>query len=321
MIFVSSFLQNLSGVLACLASGLFKGPVPATSRYVENRGYTPYQILFMDDLLILLVALCIAVYNRTDMFPNDWKQGFRLLFQGLTRFTSVLCLFTSYRLVPPANVEAVWSASMPVCVVALSFIFLQEIPTRVTMFGILWCVAGVVLLGYGNLVNKWSTDTTEVAQGMLLAVAGALIHSMLDVGAKNLLECTPRVKVVTYTYVISTVCAGFGACINSSTWHLEPETATVLTMSCVSHGTCMLLFYIGLRLVEVNAVTALTQLSAFSAYGVQWAMLGFPPTLLDGLGLTSVLIGTSSVAIWEARARWKEEKHKELMKGLHIQFE
>ncbi|KAI8498464.1 hypothetical protein Bbelb_236660 [Branchiostoma belcheri] len=264
------WFKKLSGVVACLASGLFKGPVPATSRYVENRGYTPYQILFFDDLLIFLVALCITVYQRPNMLPNNWKHGVRLLFQGLARFTSILCLFTSYQFVPPANAEAVWSASMPVFVIALSCIFLRESPTRVTMFGIPWCVTGVALLGYGNFVHEWSsTDTANIARGMVLAITGALIHSLLDVGAKGLLESTPREKLVTYTYAISTVFAGVGAFITGSTWHLEPQTARVLAFSCFSHGTCMFFFYLGLKLVEVNAVTALMQLSAFSAYGLQ----------------------------------------------------
>ncbi|XP_035688617.1 uncharacterized protein LOC118424187 [Branchiostoma floridae] len=204
--------KNLSGVAACLASSFFKGPVPATSRYVIDRGYTPYQMLFLDDLLIFLVALSITVYQRIDMLPKGWKHGVHLIFLGCARFTSVICLFTAFQFIPPATAEAVWNASMPVFVVTLSCIFLQQIPTRVTILGSMWCVAGVVLLGYGSFVNMTSSaDTTDVTLGQILAVTGALIHSMLDVGAKNILETTPRAKAVMYTYAISTLSAGIGA--------------------------------------------------------------------------------------------------------------
>ncbi|XP_035689144.1 solute carrier family 35 member G2-like [Branchiostoma floridae] len=311
------WIKKMSGVAACLAHGFFIGPVPVLSRYVEDRGYTPYQILFLFDLLISLVALGITVYQRTNMLPNDWKQGAKLLFQGLTQFTSILCLYTSYRLIPPANAEVVWNAGMPVFVVALSCVFLEEIPTRVTVLGSMWCIAGVALLGYGSFVNmKSSADTADITFGIVLTITGAFIHSMQNVGAKGLLESTPRAKVVTYTYGISTVIAGIGAFITSSTWHLEPVPAAVLVLSCVSHALFVLFLYIALKLVEVNAVTALFQLSAFSAYSVQWAMLGFAPTVLDGLGLTCVLIGTFSIVIWEAFARWKEQKHMTLMRQL-----
>ncbi|XP_035691920.1 uncharacterized protein LOC118426541 [Branchiostoma floridae] len=302
--------KNLSGVAACLASSFFKGPVPATSRYVIDRGYTPYQMLFLDDLLIFLVALSITVYQRIDMLPKGWRHGVHLIFLGCARFTSVICLFTAFQFIPPATAEAVWNASMPVFVVTLSCIFLQQIPTRVTILGSMWCVAGVVLLGYGSFVNMTSSaDTTDVTLGQILAVTGALIHSMLDVGAKNILETTPRAKAVMYTYALSTLSAGIGAFVTSSTWQLEPVTATVLVLSCCSHGVGMMFFYIGLKLVEVNAVTALIQLSAFPAYGVQWAMLGFAPTVLDGVGLSCVLIGAFSIVIWEALVSWKEQNH------------
>ncbi|XP_035695693.1 uncharacterized protein LOC118429315 [Branchiostoma floridae] len=251
------------------------------------------------------------------MLPKGWKHGANLIFLGCTRFTSLLCLFMSYQYIPPANAEAVWNASMPVFVVTLSCIFLQQIPTRVTVLGSMWCVAGVVLLGYGSFVNMTSSaNTADVTLGQILAVTGALIHSIGDVGAKYLLESTPREKVVTYVYAFSSVYAGIGVFVTSTTWHLEPVTATVLVLSCCSHGMSVLFFYLGLKSVEVNAVTAMIQLSAFSAYGLQWAMLGFAPTVLDGLGLTCVLIGAFSIVIWEARGSWKEQKHLAFMEQL-----
>eukprot|EP00058_Branchiostoma_floridae_P022472 XP_002607962.1 hypothetical protein BRAFLDRAFT_74911 [Branchiostoma floridae] len=230
---------------------------------------------------------------------------------------SVLCLFMAYQFIPPATAEAVWNASMPVFVVTLSCIFLQQIPTRVTIIGSTCCVGGVVLLSYGSFVNMTSSSkTTDVTLGQILAVTGALIHSMLDVGAKSILEITPRTMSVMYTYAISSLSAGIGAFVTSTTWHLEPVTVTVLVLSCCSHGLGILFFYLGLKLVEVNAVTALIQLSAFSAYGLQWAMLGFAPTVLDGLGLTCVLLGAFSIVIWEAIGSWKEQKRSALIEQL-----
>ncbi|CAH1239218.1 Hypp5761 [Branchiostoma lanceolatum] len=123
----------------------------------------------------------------------------------------MLCLFTAHQFIPPANSEVVWNASKPVFVATLSCFIFQETPTRVTVFGSTWCVAGVVLLGYGSFVNTGpSADTADVTLGMVLTVTGALIHAMMNVGAKVLLKSTSRAKVVTYTYVISAVSAGTG---------------------------------------------------------------------------------------------------------------
>ncbi|XP_066302619.1 uncharacterized protein [Branchiostoma lanceolatum] len=313
------WIKGLSGVAACVLCGLFHGPVPALSRYVQDRGYTPLQIIVLVEVLIFLGALCIALYQRTDMLPKNWKDGAHLLFQGLTRFTSMLCLFTAHQFIPPANSEVVWNACKPVFVATLSCIIFQETPTRVTVFGSTWCVAGVVLLGYGSFVNTGSsTDTADVTFGMVLTVTGALIHAMMNVGAKVLLKSTSRAKVVTYTYVISAVSAGVGAGVTRSTWYINPETATILALILGCYIMVVLFFYIGLKLVEVNQLTALYQFSAFSAYGVQQAMLGFAPTILEYLGLTCVLIGTFSIMILEVLARWKEEKHGALVEQLHF---
>ncbi|CAH1237917.1 SLC35G2 [Branchiostoma lanceolatum] len=307
------------GVAACLASGLFIGFVPATSRYVQDRGYTPYQMFLFNDSLILLAVLFVGVFNKTNLWPTSLKQAFWLICQGICRYVSITCQFISYRKIPPANAETIWSACMPVFVFTLSCVFLHEIPTCVTNLGSLWCTAGVVLLGYSDFVNRWpSTDAADAGIGVALAVTAALTYAMLSVNAKSLLGYTSRTMVMTYTYGITTVTAGITAGLTSTVWRLEPETAGVLAVSCISYALGVLFFYLGLKLVEVNAVTALVQLNAFSAYGLQWAMLGFAPTVLDGLGLACVLVGTSSVAMWEALARWKDERHVVFMKRLNF---
>ncbi|KAI8505032.1 hypothetical protein Bbelb_171410 [Branchiostoma belcheri] len=219
------------GVTACLLSGLFKGVVPAAFRYVEDRGYTEYQLHFFNDLLLASAGLCAAVYNKTSLIPTDCKQFLRLVFQGVGRFFAILCQFSAYRYLPPANAEIVMGPSGIVFTAILSLIFLQEIPTHATIFGSLWCIAGVVLIGYSGMINEVPYTTVDSDNVGLLGKFG---------------------------------------------------------------GTVLL--YAGLKLVEVNAATALQQVNAFSGFGLQWA-----------------IIGTVSIVIWEALVRRKKEKHVRIM--------
>ncbi|XP_078618166.1 solute carrier family 35 member G2-like [Branchiostoma floridae x Branchiostoma japonicum] len=313
-----SCFKNQLGVAACLAGGLFAGLVPATSRYVQDRGYTAIQLHLFNDVLILLVPLCIVAYQKTNLRLKDYKQALHLMFQGLGRFVNILCHIYAYQFVPPANAETVHNASAPVFCVIFSCTFLQEDPSCATIVGSLWCIAGVVLLGYGSFVNKGSSTDWDVGLGMGLAIFSAIFHGAMNVHAKGLAENTSRTMMMVYTYVISTVCAGIALCFTSVTWHLELFTAAMLSLSCVSTAFRVLFFYLALKLVEVNAISALYQVNVFPAYGLQWLMLGFVPTVLEGFGLGCVLIGTSCVAIWEASARWKANRHRTFMKELNF---
>ncbi|XP_078611538.1 uncharacterized protein LOC144881982 [Branchiostoma floridae x Branchiostoma japonicum] len=312
------WFKNHWGVAACLASGLFLGLVPATSRFVQDRGYTAYQLNLFNDLLIISAVLCVAIYHRTNLLPTNRGQVFRLILNGVGRFFGILCQISAYRYAPPANAETVINPGSIVFVVLLSCIFIKEMPTRMTMFGSVWCIAGVSLLGYSGITNKGpsTVDTDDTVLGMVLAVVAALIFAMLMINIKMVMKSTSKTMILTYTYGIASVLSGLATIFTSETWHLEPTAAAVLFANCASRGTGIVLLYVGLKLVEINAATAMFQVNAFSAYGLQWAMLGFVPTIFDGFGLTCILIGTFSVGIWEALVRRKKDKHVRFMKRL-----
>ncbi|XP_078679884.1 solute carrier family 35 member G2-like isoform X1 [Branchiostoma floridae x Branchiostoma belcheri] len=305
------------GVTACLLSGLFKGVVPAAFRYVEDRGYTEYQLHFFNDLLLASAGLCAAVYNKTSLIPTDCKQFLRLVFQGVGRFFAILCQFSAYRYLPPANAEIVMGPSGIVFTAILSLIFLQEIPTHATIFGSLWCIAGVVLIGYSGMINEipsTTVDSDNVGLGMTLSLVTALLFAMLSVDVKGLLASgTTTTMVLSYAYSIPTVLAGLTSIFTSKTWLLEPTSAAVLCAGLLGKFGGTVLLYAGLKLVEVNAATALGQVNAFSGFGLQWAIIGFVPTMFDGFGLTCIFIGTVSIVIWEALVRRKKDKHVRIM--------
>ncbi|CAH1232986.1 RTL1 [Branchiostoma lanceolatum] len=121
------WFKNYWGVAACLAYGLASGLVPATSRYVQDRGYTAYQMNFFNDLLLLSAILCVAAYHRTNLLTTNYKQVFRLTFNGVGRFLGILCQVSAYRCAPPANAETVINPSSIVFVAILSCIFIKEL--------------------------------------------------------------------------------------------------------------------------------------------------------------------------------------------------
>ncbi|XP_078611137.1 uncharacterized protein LOC144881742 isoform X2 [Branchiostoma floridae x Branchiostoma japonicum] len=123
------------GVAACLMSAIIAGTIPSTSRYVQDRSYTPYQIIFFNDLLISLVALGVIIYYRTDIRVSSYKRQAQLIFQGVFRFVNQLLLVTSYLYVPPANAETVNNASIPVFVVIVAGIFLHEVSMFTSILG------------------------------------------------------------------------------------------------------------------------------------------------------------------------------------------
>ncbi|XP_078674718.1 solute carrier family 35 member G2-like [Branchiostoma floridae x Branchiostoma belcheri] len=307
--------KNHLGVAACLASGIFAGLVPATLRYVEDRGYTAYQLNFFSDLLLVSVVLCVAACHKTSLIPTSYSQFFRLVFQGVGRFLGILCQFAAYRYAPPAKADAVMDPTTIVFVAALSYLFLQEIPTSATMFGGLWCIAGVALVGYSGVTNRVpsaadSDDDVSVGTAVMLVIIAALLAAMLRVNIKGLLESgTTRTVILSYTYGIDIVLSGVLAICTSQTWFLEPAAAAVLFAGCVSRCSGVALMYAGLKLVEVNAATALLQINAFPAFGLQWAILGFAPAILDGFGLTFIFIGMFFVVIWETLVRHKKKYH------------
>ncbi|XP_019619572.1 PREDICTED: solute carrier family 35 member G2-like [Branchiostoma belcheri] len=308
------------GVAACLASGLFKGVVPAAFRYVEDRGYTEYQLNFFNDLLLASAGLCVAGCTETSLIPTTYKQARSLMFQGVGRFFAILCQFSAYRYLPPANAEIVMGPSGIVFTAILSLIFLQEIPTHATIFGSLWCIAGVVLIGYSGMINEvpsTTIDSHNVGLGMALAIVTALLFAMLSVDVKGLLASgTSTTMVLSYAYSIPTILAGVTAIFTSKTWLLEPTSAAVLCAGLLGKFGGTVLLYAGMKLVEVNAATALQQVNAFSGFWLQWAIIGFAPTIFDGFGLTCIFIGTVSIVIWEAIVRRKKDEYTKFLNQL-----
>ncbi|XP_078611138.1 uncharacterized protein LOC144881742 isoform X3 [Branchiostoma floridae x Branchiostoma japonicum] len=98
------------GVAACLMSAFIAGAIPSTSRYVQDRGYTPYQIIFFNDLLISLAALGVIIYHRTGIHVSSYKRRAQLFFQGVFRFVGQVFLVMSFLYVHPALAENVTNA-------------------------------------------------------------------------------------------------------------------------------------------------------------------------------------------------------------------
>ncbi|XP_078610978.1 solute carrier family 35 member G2-like [Branchiostoma floridae x Branchiostoma japonicum] len=301
------------GVAACLLAAIIAGTIPSTSRYVQDRGYTPYQIIFFNDLLISLVALGVIIYYRTDIRVSSYKRQAQLIFQGVFRFVGQLFLMLAYLYVPPANAENVSNASIPVFSVIVAGIFLHEIPSLVVIFGSICNIIGVILLGYGSLYEELShtePHTERAFVGFGLAVASAVISACLNTSIRSLLQnaIVPKSLLLACAHGVCSVLAGVLACIFSSTWQLDAISSGVLIVNVTTHGIFIALLYAGLEFVEVNAQSALRQVPALSAYVLQWVLLGFKPTIYEVIGLACIVAGTSAVVVVGLVERWEQKK-------------
>ncbi|XP_035694949.1 solute carrier family 35 member G2-like isoform X2 [Branchiostoma floridae] len=292
-------------------SAIIAGTIPSTSRYVQDRGYTPYQIIFFNDLLITLAALGVIIYYRTDIRVSSYKRRAQLFFHGVFRFVGQVFLVMSFLYVPPALAENVTNASIPVFAVIVAGMFLREVPSPVVIFGSICNIIGVILFGYGSFYEELShtePHTERAALGFGLAVASAAISACINTNTRSLLQnaIVPKRLLCVCAHGICSVLAGVLASIFSSTWQLDAISSGALIVNVTTHGIFIALLYAGLEFVEVNTQSALRQVTALSAYVLQWAILGLKPTIYEDIGVVCIVAGTLAVVVVGLVGRWKD---------------
>lgn len=140
---------SLSGVLLGLASALFYALYSIFSRKAMDRSYHTYTIVFYSVLLITLVLLPFAEYERIGAFLAE-RTAARLGFLAIhTLCTSVLpYVFLTLALLhaEAGKVSILAAGGEPIAAVIFGGLFFVEVPTALMLLGIAVTVAALALL-------------------------------------------------------------------------------------------------------------------------------------------------------------------------------
>jgi drug/metabolite transporter (DMT)-like permease len=242
-----------------LASTLFFGLMALVIRLASDAGIATTEIAFFRNLFGLMALLPFLHHGGRAVFRT--RQLPRYLVRCVIGVASMLCGFWAIGNLPLAHAISL-SYSAPLFVTIAAVIWLGEIVRRRR-----WTA---VILGFIGVLVIVQPGTTGFSAGSLVAIAAAVLSSIVAIQIKQLSRVDPPDTIVFYTYVfwvpLSLVPALFE-------WQWPQGIAWLWLAAIGILGTGGQLFWTrALRLGEVSALTPISFMQLPLVTGLAWLL-------------------------------------------------
>jgi len=190
MSFLSGFFSgknNTSGFIIVIISALSWGTEGIIAQICYGEGMNTSTLLFFRYLVMALLFIFIAKIIGSPVFVSKDKRKV-LVKMGLLSFTTSFCVYSSFALMPAA----------------LTVFFLYIYPSFACLISRFWNkdrlgwgrITALFISGLGLFLLYWTSSGTIPALGVILALLGALSHSIgINIMARELTS----VNKVSYT--------------------------------------------------------------------------------------------------------------------------
>ncbi|XP_078611253.1 solute carrier family 35 member G2-like [Branchiostoma floridae x Branchiostoma japonicum] len=152
------------GLLLSLVAAIGLTVSPVLSRRAADVGVPGFQLVLVNELSNLAFFLPLALIFRVPFRGNDWKQTVLIMSNGVLRVAGTTSVVVSVLLIPPGNSFAIGQgAAAPIFSMALAWLIMREAPGWPNVIGIVFQIAGVIMVVFGGkaTLDSSSTDSCE----------------------------------------------------------------------------------------------------------------------------------------------------------------
>jgi drug/metabolite transporter (DMT)-like permease len=240
---------------------------------------------------VVALVLSYGMLRRAGVAPWGRRKGL-LAFRGLAGSLSLLCVFYALTKLPLAD-ATVLQYTNPVFTAILAALFLQEIIGGREVIGLLFSLAGVVLVAQPAFLFGTAADSLDlVAVGV--ALLGAVLAAMAYATVRKLRETEHHLVVVFYFPLIATP-ASVPFMASDALWPTPLEWLLLLGIG-VSTQIAQVYLTKGLHIEKAGRAMSMSYVQII--FAALWGFFFFSeaPDLLGILGALLVVAGTLVVA-------------------------
>ncbi|CAH1248827.1 Hypp8445 [Branchiostoma lanceolatum] len=280
--------QAVKDVTIAISYGVLFAFIAVLTRQVADTGVTAFQLVFIQELSALLMALGLVLWSKTDLRPASLRVLGQLVLQGVGKYLVFVSLVAAITYLPPANAAAISKSALPLFVGVGAYVILQQRPSLAACFGAVLSTAGIVL------VAPPETEFSGVFRSRPLHCKNR------SGGAAWYVTLRPSVAAclgaVLSTAGIVLVAFGSWKKIGTSRDNSAPIIGAAKAVPAVTQ-------------------ILLCQLEVAVTFVLQFAFLGIVPSLVEGVGAAVITAGSlvDSTGIVVADSRERRLKFRKLL--------
>ncbi|KAI8494908.1 hypothetical protein Bbelb_275130 [Branchiostoma belcheri] len=139
------------GLLLSLVAAIGLTVSPVLSRRAADVGVPGFQLVLVNELCNLAFFVPLALIFRVPFRGNSWKQTVLMMGNGVLRVAGTTSVVVSVLLIPPGNSFAIGQgAAAPIVSMVLAWLIMREAPGWPNVIGIVFQIAGVVMVVFGG---------------------------------------------------------------------------------------------------------------------------------------------------------------------------
>ncbi|XP_019641877.1 PREDICTED: uncharacterized protein LOC109483329 [Branchiostoma belcheri] len=139
------------GLLLSLVAAIGLTVSPVLSRRAADVGVPGFQLVLVNELCNLAFFVPLALIFRVPFRGNTWKQTVLMMGNGVLRVAGTTSVVVSVLLIPPGNSFAIGQgAAAPIVSMVLAWLIMREAPGWPNVIGIVFQIAGVVMVVFGG---------------------------------------------------------------------------------------------------------------------------------------------------------------------------
>ncbi|RLD09499.1 MAG: hypothetical protein DRI56_04070 [Chloroflexota bacterium] len=291
-----------------LAEGLFVTLVWASSfvflkMAVDNIG--PLTVAGLRYSLGFLVLLPLLVFRKTTwpISPRSWKRLFIIGFSAYTLGNGALSWGLKYI---PATTGSFLMSFLPLLVLLVSAAYLNEIPTRRQIIGIIASLVGSAVFFSSGLQTGEPLGIAIVAVGLIgFVVFGIVGRDIAKVREVDTLSLTaiPLAIGGGLLLLIALPIEGLPTFM-PKTWHI------ILVLATINTALAYIVYNHALQVLTAIEMNALLNLSPLGTAFLAWFLLGESLTVIQIVGMVIVIAGVMLVQRVQSPKGAKDESHQ-----------
>ncbi|XP_006820632.1 solute carrier family 35 member G2-like [Saccoglossus kowalevskii] len=315
-------LHSLEGMLMALLSGISLAVSSIYTRLSSDGGVPRFHTTFINNIPLAPVVIPFMVYYKVNPICHErWRDTLVILLLGCGRAVVIMAQTISFTYVNSGNAVALLNGITAVAASLLASLFLREKCRLIGIVAICVDIVGIVLLIrppfiFGHLSESYGY-TMDLTIGYSLITVAAVILAIVIVASRKLLQ---RVSILIVTFY-----AGVMGFVLSLIFMLALETSVFpitdlslifyLSLMAISYTIAFYTLYRAVQVQDASTCALLRNISIVVAFVLQHYVLETRPTLLDIIGASLILVGTSVVSLetWWIKTHRKDEEEDLLL--------
>ncbi|KAI8490300.1 hypothetical protein Bbelb_320380 [Branchiostoma belcheri] len=303
--FAKTYLKSGAGVLYALLNTAAVAFAAQFMAWSSQAGIPGLQLIFLIKLVQLLVVLVALPFFRPKLTTENGRQTLLLVLSTIIENLGTAFLYLSFAFVVSGIAFGIIRGSVPFVSACIGFLFLKETVGAVDCFGIVFTVAGVMVVAVG-MITENTSSTRLRSSGIVIARSLIGVQKVSVLTVLFYANLAGAVVLLVLTYMTQT----------PPLWSMPTQTAGYVIGLCLCACCGQFATRLALKTEKAGIAATIKTFTIPLAVLLDYIFLSEFPSPVKFGGVVLIVFGTGVVAVYTWWRHRKETLHKNLMERL-----